>query len=194
MHPGDQALDCVACPRPGINFHWCEVVEGEEVWFRVFVSYDGNFRSIRKSKKVEAGDVCFSGGNAYSPLKGPYKEWAESQKQPQRTEKPACDHHKAANDTSIRGVGRDVTGIGALTRTSHSCFVPRGIVDFFKASDADYALASAVTHFTGGDRLAFGLTYDSWCHRSTNWATRKSNLPFPIQLPANFDLIGAIPK
>ncbi|KAF8600955.1 hypothetical protein BDV93DRAFT_446481, partial [Ceratobasidium sp. AG-I] len=28
-HPGDQALDCVACPRPGFNFAWEEVEDGE---------------------------------------------------------------------------------------------------------------------------------------------------------------------
>lgn len=27
--PGDQALECVACPRPGWNFEWSEVIENE---------------------------------------------------------------------------------------------------------------------------------------------------------------------
>jgi hypothetical protein len=26
---GDQALDCVACPRPGVNFEWEEVLDSE---------------------------------------------------------------------------------------------------------------------------------------------------------------------
>jgi hypothetical protein len=30
VHPGDQALDCVACPRLGTNFNWSEVPAGEE--------------------------------------------------------------------------------------------------------------------------------------------------------------------
>ncbi|KAG8725715.1 hypothetical protein FRC12_024112 [Ceratobasidium sp. 428] len=29
VHPDDQALDCAACPRPGINFDWSEVPEDE---------------------------------------------------------------------------------------------------------------------------------------------------------------------
>jgi hypothetical protein len=29
VHPGDQALDCVACPRPGFNFNWNEVLSSE---------------------------------------------------------------------------------------------------------------------------------------------------------------------
>ncbi|KAG8744966.1 hypothetical protein FRC12_014689 [Ceratobasidium sp. 428] len=196
-HPGDQALDCVACPQPTINFNWDEVPEDERVWFRRFVSYDGNFRSVRKGKKVEAGDICLSDGQAYFPPKEEYKEWVEAQKQPQRSEKPACDHHKAASDTSVRGIGRDVTGIGSLTCTSHSCFVPRGTVDFFKGERfvyADYAFASAVTHLTRADRLAFGLTYDIWCHWTKNWDTRRLNLPDSLALPPDFDLVGAIPK
>jgi hypothetical protein len=100
---GDQALDCVACPRPGINFEWEEVSDSERyfsgsiivtyritflvfsVWFRSFLSYDGNFRSVRKSKKVDQGDVCLSDGLAYFPAKQEYKEWTEAQSQPQRT-------------------------------------------------------------------------------------------------------------
>ncbi|KAF8600559.1 hypothetical protein BDV93DRAFT_428031, partial [Ceratobasidium sp. AG-I] len=63
--PGNQALDCVACPRPGVNFEWHEVVEDENVWFRAFLSYDGNFRNVRKSKKVDQGDISLSDGNTY---------------------------------------------------------------------------------------------------------------------------------
>ncbi|KAF8598062.1 hypothetical protein BDV93DRAFT_451678, partial [Ceratobasidium sp. AG-I] len=85
FHPGDQALDCVACPRPGINFDWAEVPEDERYWFRAYLSYDGNFRSIRKDKKVEAGDLCLSDGKAYFPPKATYKEWTEAQTEPQRT-------------------------------------------------------------------------------------------------------------
>jgi hypothetical protein len=102
VHPDDQALDCAACPRPGINFKWEEVSEDEvqvfiiivtskandwlcSEWFRAFVSYDGNFRSVRKNKKVDAGDLCLSDGKAYFPPKEAYKVWTESQTEPQRT-------------------------------------------------------------------------------------------------------------
>ncbi|KAG8719736.1 hypothetical protein FRC09_010686 [Ceratobasidium sp. 395] len=196
-HPGDQALDCVACPRPGINFDWSEVDEDEVVWFRAFLSYDGNFRSVRKSKKVDEGDICFSDGKAYVPLKAAYKEWVEAQPGQQRTEKPTCDNHKAGNDTSVKWVGRDVTGIGALTCTSHSCFVPRGIVDFFKGERfiyADYAFASSATHITRYGRLPLFLTYDVWCHWEKNFYQRAKNLPPSIALPPDLDLDGAIPK
>jgi hypothetical protein len=57
------------------------------VWFRVFFSYDGNFHSVRKSKKVKEGDLCLSDRLEYFSSKGPYKEWTvrEAQEQPQHT-------------------------------------------------------------------------------------------------------------
>jgi hypothetical protein len=102
VHPGDQALGCVACPQPGINFDWAEVPEDERYifiiiilvrvnvwpcsdWFRAFVSCDRYFRSVPKAKKFEAGDICLSDGKAYFPPKASYKEWTEVQTELQRT-------------------------------------------------------------------------------------------------------------
>ncbi|KAG8771068.1 hypothetical protein FRC12_003871 [Ceratobasidium sp. 428] len=101
IHPGDQAFDCVACPRPGFNFEWDEVPEDERAWFRIFVSYDGNFRSSRKAKKVDSGDICLSDGVAYFSDKAKCKEWLDTVPQPKRAEKLVCDHHKAGNDMSV---------------------------------------------------------------------------------------------
>lgn len=91
---------------------------------------------------------------AYFVLKAPYKAWTEAEKHPQRMvnvlhrvsavayvlsmdynslqEKPICDNHKAGNDNGVRWVGQDVTGIGVFTCTSHSCIIPRGVVDYYK--------------------------------------------------------------
>ncbi|CAE6527007.1 unnamed protein product [Rhizoctonia solani] len=197
--PGSYALDCPACPRPGHNFQSEEVSPEELEWFRSWLSYDGNFQSVRKDKKVEAGDICFSEGKAYVPEKKPYVEWTESQTEPQRTEKPICDHHKAGNDTSTRFVGRDVTGVGAITCAPHSCFVPGGFVDFRRGTGekfiyADYALASSYAHMSRLGSLTVGLTYDVWCHYQSNLWRRNQNLPSSIALPPQLDLVGAIPK
>jgi hypothetical protein len=70
----------------------------------------------------------------------------------------------------------------------------RNIQRFASYIYADYALGSAVTHLTRGDRLAFGLTYDVWCHWIVKFRTRALNLPSELTLPPNFDLVGAIPK
>ncbi|KAG8698163.1 hypothetical protein FRC08_006096 [Ceratobasidium sp. 394] len=198
VHPGDQAFDCVACPRPGFNFDWKEVCEGERPWFCGFFSYDGNARSYRKSKKVDAGDVCFSDGDGYFPPKQLYEEWVKSHPEPKRSEqKPACDNHKAGKDLSVKFAGRDVTGIGTFTCTSHSCIAPRGMVDFFQGERqiyCDFAFAAMYKYLSARGYLPIGMTYDIWCHWWINFFRRMKNLPALYTLPANLDLLGAIPK
>ncbi|KDN43058.1 hypothetical protein RSAG8_06381, partial [Rhizoctonia solani AG-8 WAC10335] len=197
VHPGDQAFDCVACPRPGFNFEWFEVEPDEVVWFRAWFSYDGNFRMVRKSKKVATGDICLSDGCGYVPAKQGYKLWTETVQEPKRT--PTCDHHKAGNDTSGRWVGHEITGVGALSCTRHTCIAPRGMVDFWKGERfiyADYALACLLSYLNKrrGGCLPIGLTYDVACHWITNFFARAELLPETITIPPNLDLIVAIPK
>ncbi|QRV94612.1 hypothetical protein RhiJN_22630 [Ceratobasidium sp. AG-Ba] len=196
-HPGDQALDCLACPRPGLNFRWDEVKDDKQNWFRVHVSYDGNFRSVRKAKKVDSGDLCFSDGKAYFLEKGPYQKWVNEPHAPQRTQKPSCDHHKAAKANSVQKAGRDITGVGAFTCTSHSCFIPRGMVDFTggeKFIFCDWSFAQIVRYLYGYGRSVLQMTYDIWCHWFINWMTRKFNLPPNLLVPEDLDFNGAIPK
>ncbi|CUA78467.1 Phosphatidylinositol 3-kinase VPS34 [Rhizoctonia solani] len=197
--PGDQSFDCVACPRPGFNFEWAEVSEDEKCWFRLWYSYDGNFRSVRKSKKVDPADIACSDDLAYFVMKEIYKTWTESIPQPKREEKPNCDNHKAGNDTSVRWVGNDITGIGAWSCTSHSCIAPHGVVDFFKGERfnyADYALATLLCHLLKrrGGSLPIGITYDVWCHYKTNLFDRLKLVPPEIVIPEGLDLVGAVPK
>ncbi|QRV92025.1 elongator complex protein 1 [Ceratobasidium sp. AG-Ba] len=190
VHPGDQAFDCVACPRPEFNFSWTEVAEDE--------SYDGNFRAYRKNKKVDAGDVCFSDGLAYFPPKEEYEKWVKSQPEPKKSqEKPTCNNHKAGKDNSVKFAGRDITGIGAFTCTSHSCVAPRGMVNFFKGERqiyCDFAFGSMYKYLSAQGELPVGMTYDIWCHWWTNFWRRMANLPPLYQIPENLDITGAIPK
>ncbi|KEP46268.1 hypothetical protein V565_208720, partial [Rhizoctonia solani 123E] len=197
LHPGDQALDCFSCPRPGINFNWEEVLPHERPYFRSSVSWDGNFCNVRKAKKVDSGDISLSDGKGYSPHKQTYKDWTKLDHGKQRDEKPTCDHHKAGNDVSVRFNGRDVTGIGALTCSSHSCYIPRGMVDFFQGElfiYADYGFASGLKYMTQGGKLAIMMTYDIMCHWLRKFKERVKKLPPEIEIPLDLDLVGAIPK
>ncbi|KAG8779988.1 hypothetical protein FRC12_023613 [Ceratobasidium sp. 428] len=198
VHPGDQALDCVACPRPGFNFDWNEVPKNQRHWFRAWYSYDGNFRSYRKNKKVDAGDVCFSDGLAYFPPNEEYTEWVKAQPEPKKAEaKPACDNHKAAKDNSVKATGCDVTGVGAFTCGSHSCVAPCGMVNFLKGERqiyCDFAFAAMYKYVSVRGWLPIGMTYNIWCHWWINFFRRAQNLPPLYELPADLDLTGAIGK
>ena len=50
-----------------------------------------------------------------------------------------CDNHKAARDMFVRFLGVDVSGVGAVTCARHSCFMPRGMVDFFRGERYAYS-------------------------------------------------------
>ncbi|KEP45061.1 hypothetical protein V565_323500, partial [Rhizoctonia solani 123E] len=197
VHPGDQAFDCVACPRPGFNFEWFEVSEDEMVYFRIWISYDGNFRSVRKSKKVAEGDICLSDGCAYYSFKDAYKLWTESVPQDKRW--VPCDNHKAGLEKTLRWVGQDVTGVGMLSCTPHTCIMPRGAVDFFQGEKficLDYALAGFLNYIAKrcGGSLPIGLTYDVMCHWIVKFTTRANQLPPSNTIPEGLDLVGAVPK
>ncbi|KAG8776240.1 hypothetical protein FRC12_001015 [Ceratobasidium sp. 428] len=167
-------------------------------WFRAWYSYDGNFRSYRKNKKVDAGDVCFSDGLAYFPPNEEYTEWVKAQPEPKKSEeKPACDNHKAAKDSSVKATGRDVTGVGAFTCGSHSCVAPRGMVNFLKGERqiyCDFAFAAMYKYVSARGWLPIGMTYNIWCHWWINFFRRAQNLPPLYELPPELDLTGAIGK
>ncbi|KAG8717632.1 hypothetical protein FRC08_007076 [Ceratobasidium sp. 394] len=104
VHPGDQAFDCIACPRPGFNFYWDEVPEDLREWFRAWFSYDGNFRSYRKNKKVDGGDIILSNGDAFFPPNEAYEKWISSHPAPQKPE--ASDFHALILTELTKSVGK----------------------------------------------------------------------------------------
>ncbi|KAF8594241.1 hypothetical protein BDV93DRAFT_416776, partial [Ceratobasidium sp. AG-I] len=136
VDPADQALSCVACPRPGYNFQLSEIKnEIELAFFRFFASLDGNFRNPRKAKKVDEDDICLTDGLFYFPKWEEYMAYVKCKhcEPPDRDKAPReCDNHKAARDIYVRFLGVDVSGVGAVTCARHSCFMPRGMVDFFR--------------------------------------------------------------
>ncbi|QRV77084.1 hypothetical protein RhiJN_05099 [Ceratobasidium sp. AG-Ba] len=167
VHPGDQAFDCVACPRPGFNFYWSEVDGDEMKWFRAYFSYDGNFRAYRKNKKVDAGDVCFSDGIAFFPPKEEYEEWIKGHPEPKKSEeKPVCDNHKAGKDNSIKLAGRDITGR-------------------LEGEGPERVWAHFNKHSGSTSEQGPGQRQDSWCNIACDWDFVKA-IEMHRTLPARF--------
>ncbi|KAF8673579.1 hypothetical protein RHS04_07631 [Rhizoctonia solani] len=194
------AIRCIACPRPGINFNIDDVPVEERMFFMFWFAFDGNFRNLRKAKKVDKDDMCFTDGLMYFVAHGLYQEWLKTDpnKEPSTDKnRPECDNHKAALDRFVRWAGLDVTGVGACTCARHSSFMPQGLVDFFKGERfayGDYAIASAIARLLKLGPLEFGMTYDIWCHWSPKFWERASKLPAHLALPSDLKLIGGVPK
>ncbi|KAB5588175.1 hypothetical protein CTheo_8383 [Ceratobasidium theobromae] len=200
LDTGSLAIDCVACPKPGVNFNLADVLPAERPFFRFWFSFDGNFHNPRKAKKFDAGDLCFTDGRMYYVEQAPYRDWINSKdnKEPSMDKKrPECDNHKAATDKFVRWGGLDVTGVGACTCARHSLFQPQGFVDFYKGERfayGDYAIASTITQILQSGEAEFGMTYNIWCHWEPKFSDRAANFPSHIALPKNFQLIGGVPK
>ncbi|QRW25950.1 Transposase family Tnp2 protein [Rhizoctonia solani] len=197
---GSLAIPCIACPRPGVNFNIDDVPLEERMFFMFWFSFDGNFRNLRKAKKVDKDDMCFTDGLMYFVAHGLYQEWlkTEANKEPSTDKsRPECDNHKAALDRFVRWAGLDVTGVGACTCARHSSFMPQGLVDFFKGERfayGDYAIASAIARLLRLGPLEFGMTYDIWCHWSPKFQERATKFPAHLALPSDLKLIGGVPK
>ncbi|QRV87046.1 hypothetical protein RhiJN_15064 [Ceratobasidium sp. AG-Ba] len=152
-------------------------------YFRFFISHDGNFRNIRKAKKVDPGDIFLTDGQMYFVESAPYKEYinaVKGQDKSQKRVRPECDNHKAAVDKFARWGGLDVTGIGACTCARHSLFLPAGTVDFQKGesfANVDYAIASASTAMLVHGILLLAVTYDIFCHWFPGFSRRVKELP-----------------
>ncbi|QRV77418.1 hypothetical protein RhiJN_05433 [Ceratobasidium sp. AG-Ba] len=190
VHPGDQAFDCVACPRPEFNFSWTEVAEDEWVWFRAYYSYDGNFRAYRKNKKVDAGDVCFSDGLAYFPPKQEYEEWVKSQPEPKKSQRAKTTQSNTQAGILQALAHLPVQVIAAWLHEEWSTF-SRGKG---KQIYCDFAFGSMYKYLSARGELPIGMTYDIWCHWWTNFWRRMANLPPIYHIPEHLDITGAIPK
>ncbi|KAB5587714.1 hypothetical protein CTheo_8845 [Ceratobasidium theobromae] len=129
------AMQCVACPHPGVNFDASQVGEDEKWLFVYWFSYDGNFQNPQKAKKVDTDNISFTDGLMYYVSQKEHKDWVSldtNKQQNSSGKRPDCDNHKAAADLFVKYVGLDVSGVGAATCTQHSTFIPRGFVDFFQ--------------------------------------------------------------
>ncbi|KAF8599014.1 hypothetical protein BDV93DRAFT_450059 [Ceratobasidium sp. AG-I] len=108
-----------------------------------------------------------------------------------------CDNHKAARDIYVQFLGVNVSGVGAVTCARHSCFMPRGMVDFFRGERftyIDYAFTLFVRYVHKDGPLDIGVTYDIWCHWHVKFNERAKEYPSEIELLSDLNLIGGIPK
>ncbi|QRV98242.1 hypothetical protein RhiJN_26261 [Ceratobasidium sp. AG-Ba] len=199
VFPQSLAINCVACPRAGVNFRPEDVSAEERPYFRYFVSHDGNFRNRRKAKRIDPDDICLTDGQMYFVKQEPYKKWV-AQKKGSHSDRPRpdCDNHKAAQDKFARWGGLDVTGVGACTCARHSLFLPAGMVDFDKGeswANVDYAIASACSTLVAWGVILLAITYDIFCHWFPGFESRLKELPHELYFNIVLtELIGGIPR
>lgn len=149
---GELALDCPACPHPGINMpsKWNSIPRLERLayfaalpasvahagrrWkYTLFIAIDANFRMRRKDVSSEEKDPGLNKGYAYLVYDAKFREYLGVYENKIVQEKTTCSTHDAIKSASIRG-GRGIaaSGLGAVVCGRHDMRLPVAAGDLHK--------------------------------------------------------------
>ncbi|KAF8196616.1 hypothetical protein K438DRAFT_1585485 [Mycena galopus ATCC 62051] len=189
---GELAVDCLACPKAGVNLPtgWEQTPLEKRFLYTLFLAIDACFRLKRKKVSSWAADPSIQDGWAYFVPSVEYHEFVKTlgdQKEMSTcTGLAALDH---ANTKYAQGYA--ATGCGMVTCGRHEIVAKNGVGDLQngeKYGNMDYIFASAWRHFLL--LIFFLLSYNIMCQWSKNLKERLSKL-----LPAvRFSLVQCFLK
>ncbi|KAJ6471042.1 hypothetical protein C8R45DRAFT_1218231 [Mycena sanguinolenta] len=171
---GELAVDCLACPKPGVNLppDWKDAPPDMRFLYAIFLAIDACFRLKRKKISSWAADPSLQDGWAYFVPSAAYMKFVETlgdQKEMSTcTGLAALDH---ANTKYSKGYA--ATGCGMITCGHHEIVLKNGVGDLQngeKYGNMDYIIASAWRHLCA--LLFFLLSYDIMCQWSKHLGER----------------------
>ncbi|KAJ7823335.1 hypothetical protein B0H14DRAFT_3088913 [Mycena olivaceomarginata] len=167
---GELAVDCLACPKVGVNLP-------EGFLYCIFLAIDACFRLKRKKISSWSADPSIQDGWAYFTRSGPYTEFVETLGE--QKEMSTCTGLAALDHANTKySQGYAVTGCGMITCGRHEIVCKNGVGDLQageKYGNMDYVVASAWRHLR--DLLFFLLSYDIMCQWVKNLRDRLLKLP-----------------
>ncbi|KAJ7576448.1 hypothetical protein C8J56DRAFT_800049, partial [Mycena floridula] len=177
--PGALAVQCPACPHPGINLpeDWMNAPEDKKWIYSLFAGMDANFKLKRKAVSSESKDPSLSDGAAYFVPEVPYKAHLEKYKHIKQ-EASKCVSHDAVNSADTKDTrGLAATGVGAVDCTRHDFKLPTSMGDLQVGErylNMDFCLFStlAVTMVA-----LVVLSYDIMCQYKVNFSQRMTRFP-----------------
>ncbi|KAJ7862390.1 hypothetical protein B0H14DRAFT_3444766 [Mycena olivaceomarginata] len=176
---GELAVDCIACPKVGVNLPdgWEKAPPEKRFLYAVYWAIDACFRlkgkmilSWAKDPSIQDGWAYFTAWKDYGPF---VKTLGEQKEMSTCTGLAALDH---ANTKYSQGYA--ATGCGMVTCGRHEVVAKNGVGDLQageKYGNMDYIVASAWQHVRG--LLFFLLSYDIMCQWSKNLKERLLKLP-----------------
>ncbi|KAK0221290.1 hypothetical protein IW262DRAFT_1447825 [Armillaria fumosa] len=152
--PGSCAMECLACPRPGVNIPEWVNPDSLNAWENtLYVGMDANFHLERFNISSEEKDPGLSNGLAYFVDTQTFcrhlKDFDKQIIQPPSS----CSNHEAAKDLAV-------SGVGGIVCTHHELKLPLCTVDLC-VIEMDYGYLTAVKRFAGVSRLV--TSYDITC-------------------------------
>ncbi|KAJ6472931.1 hypothetical protein C8R47DRAFT_987653, partial [Mycena vitilis] len=195
--PGELAIECPACPRPGINLPegWDNAPPEKRFLYTFFLALDACFRLKRRLVSNELRDPGLGTGWAYMLENEEYRKYLRTVTD--QKEMNTCSGLAAldyANTKFSRGYATTGVGMGVCAR--HEFVQPNGVGDLQRGerfANMDYITGSILRHKDG--RLRKMVSYDISCIWSLLFKDRMEKLPPLVRLQvilALFDFV--IPK
>ncbi|KAF7329850.1 CxC2 domain-containing protein [Mycena kentingensis (nom. inval.)] len=195
--PGELAIRCPACPRPGINLpdNWMAAAPEDECLYILYIAIDACFRLKRRLIGSDIRDPGLGTGWCYLVEWEPYRQYlltvTDQNEISTCTGLAALDH---ANTKYARGYS--ATGVGAGVCARHEFVLPTGVADLQRGeryANMDYILASLLRHFSPYLRKI--LSYDIACQWWKNLKERLLQLPPLVRVRLAMEFCRfAVPK
>ncbi|KAJ7926131.1 hypothetical protein B0H13DRAFT_1599892 [Mycena leptocephala] len=195
--PGECAVLCPACPRPGVNLpdDWDSAPPEKKFLYVLFLALDACFRLKRRLISSELRDPGLGTGWAYFTENEPYRQYLLTVTD--QKEMSTCSGLAAldyANTKFSRGYSSTGVGMGVCAR--HEFVQPTGVGDLQKGerySNMDYIFASILRHIDA--RLPKVISYDIVCQWWKALMERLLRLPPMLRLKMVLALMRfVIPK
>ncbi|KAJ7071702.1 hypothetical protein B0H15DRAFT_925776 [Mycena belliarum] len=194
---GELAVECPACPRPGVNLPegWEKAPPELRFLYTLFLALDACFRLKRRLISSELRDPDLGPGWAYMLDTGPYREYlrtvTDQKEMNSCTGLAALDY---ANTKFSRGYSTTGVGMGVCAR--HEFVQPNGVGDLQKGerfANMDYIFASILKHKNW--QLFKMISYDIVCSWSKYLVDRLKKLPPNVRMYILLALFRfAVPK
>ncbi|KAJ7481682.1 hypothetical protein FB451DRAFT_1444162 [Mycena latifolia] len=182
--PGELAVECPACPRPGVNLppDWESAPPEIKFLYILFLAFDACFRLKRRMISSELRDPGLGTGWAYFLEQEPYREFLLTVTK--QTDMSTCSGLAAldyANTKFSRGYSTTGVGMGVCAR--HEFIQPTGVGDLQRGehfANIDWIFAAILRW--KDSRLFKVISYDIICQWWKHLYDRLRNLPPPMRL------------
>ncbi|KAJ7084767.1 hypothetical protein B0H15DRAFT_951268 [Mycena belliarum] len=195
--PGECAVQCPACPRPGINLpdNWETAPPEDKFLYFFFIALDACFRLKRRLISSDLRDPGLGTGWSYFTENEQYRQFLLTVTD--QKEMSTCSGLAAldyANTKFSRGYSSTGVGMGVCAR--HEFVLPTGVGDLQKGErfvNMDYILASILRHIDR--RLLKVISYDIVCQWWKHLLERLLKLPPLLRLRISLAFVRfVIPK
>ncbi|KAJ7018076.1 hypothetical protein C8F04DRAFT_977957, partial [Mycena alexandri] len=192
---GALAIECRACPQPGINLPdgW-EKAPPEVAWiYRLLVSEDANFKMKGRDRSSRTNDPTLGPGWAYMVANDRYlKHLVQHVDEDEISHCVSFAALWSANNKRAKGLR--ASGVGSVSCSRHEMFQPLGTGDLQKGekySNMDYLFFSSLI---GIMVLTVVASYDIACQWSRKFWSRAGAMPEQLKLAARVNVLFKVPK